>query len=115
MQARFSIHETLQAVPDLSKDQLDRYIVAGVVQPVQSQDGPLFREIDIARLSLLVELADGYHLDDESLGLVMSLLDQLNGLRGEMRAIIDALAQEPPETRERLGHSIRELRVVIRR
>lgn len=115
MQPRFSRRETLDAVPGLTAEQLDRYIGAGVVQPVQSQTGPLFREIDIARLSLLIDLAEGYHLDDDALGMVMSLLDQLHGLRGEMRAILDAVAQEPPETRARLGHSIRSLRVMIRR
>lgn len=115
MERRFSAPDALEIVPDLTEGQLERYIRAGVVQPVQSEQGPIFREIDIARLSLLVELADGYHLNDEALGMVMSLLDQLHGLRGEMRAIIDAVAQEPAETRVRLGHSIHELRVVIRR
>lgn len=115
MEQRYSLSRTLEAVPDLTPAQLARYMRAGVVQPVQSQDGPLFRDIDIARLSLIVDLAEGYHLDDEALGLVMSLLDQLHGLRGDMRAILDAVAQEPPETRERLGRTIHEVRVILRR
>lgn len=114
MTRRFTVQETLRSVPDLTTDQLDRYIRAGVVQPVHSPEGPVFRDIDLARLSLLVDLADGYHLDDEALGLVMSLLDQLHGLRGDMRAILDAVAHEPPETRVRLSRTIQEVRVVIR-
>lgn len=114
MTDRFSAHDALAAVPDLTADQLDRYILMGVIQPVQSEQGPVFRDIDIARLSLIVDLADGYSLDDEALGLIMSLLDQLHGLRGDMRAILDAVAHEPPETRARLSRTIQEVRVVIR-
>ena len=114
MTDRFSTHDALAAVPDLTAEQLERYIRAGVIQPVQSQQGPVFREIDIARLSLIVDLSEGYSLDDEALSLIMSLLDQLHGLRGDMRAILDAVAHEAPETRARLSRSIQELRVVIR-
>ncbi|UXU75341.1 MULTISPECIES: hypothetical protein [unclassified Paracoccus (in: a-proteobacteria)] len=110
----YTLDQVLQAVPDLSAAQLQRYIQAGVVVPVQSEHGPLFRELDIARLHLVVDLAEGYHLDEEALSLVLSLVDQLHGLRGDMRAILDAVAQEPVETRMRLKTAIREIRVVMR-
>lgn len=111
----YTLNETLAALPDLTSDQLARYISAGVVLPVQSETGPLFRELDIARLHLVVDLAEGYHLDEDALGLVLSLVDQLHGLRGDMRAILDAVAREPAETRLRLKTAIREVRVVVRR
>jgi len=113
-QRHYTLTETLAAVSDLTPEQLDRYIRAGVVIPVQSEQGPLFRELDLARLSLVVDLAEGYHLDEEALGLVLSLVDQLHGLRGDMRAILDAVAREPVETRVRLKAAIREVRVVTR-
>lgn len=115
MSRHFTVQETLEAVADLAPAQLDRYIRAGVVRPVSTAEGPAFREIDIARLSLLVDLTEGYALDDEGLALVMSLLDQLNGIRSDMRAILDAVAQEPAETRVRLSQAIHEVRVVLRR
>lgn len=114
MGRRYSVQEALEEISELTGEQLDRYILAGVVQPVQTPQGPSFRDVDIARLSLLVELTAGYELNEEALGLVMSLLDQLHGLRGDMQAILDAVAQEPAETRARLSRSIHELRVVIR-
>lgn len=102
----YSFQETLTVVSDLTEPELRRYIRAGVIRTITSTEGPVFRDIDIARLGVLVELTQGYALDDEALGLVMSLLDQLNGLRADMRAILDAIAQEPPETRLRLGRAI---------
>ncbi|KGJ03821.1 chaperone modulatory protein CbpM [Paracoccus halophilus] len=113
-QRHYTLTEVLASVEDLDDGQLGRYIRAGVVVPVQSESGPLFRELDIARLNLLVDLAQGYDLDEEALGLVMSLVDQLHGLRGDMRAILDAVAREPVETRSRLKAAIREVRVVVR-
>lgn len=110
----YTLAEALAELPDLGADQLDRYIRAGVVLPVQSEAGPLFRDLDIARLHLVTDLAEGYHLDEEALALVLSLVDQLHGLRGDMRAILDAVAREPVETRLRLKTAIREVRVVVR-
>ena len=92
-QRHYTLTETLSVIEDLDRAQLDRYIRAGVVVPVQSETGPLFRELDLARLHLVVDLTEGYHLDEEALGLVMSLVDQLHGLRGDMRAMLDAVAR----------------------
>lgn len=114
MTRRYTLTEALAELPDLQAAQLDSYIRAGVVVPVQSEGGPLFRDVDIARLHLVVDLAEGYHLDDEALALVLSLVDQLHGLRGDMHAILDAVAREPAETRARLKTAIREVRVVVR-
>ena len=108
----YTLTETLTLVADLGDEQLQRYIRAGVVLPVQSPQGPLFRELDLARLQLVVDLAEGYHLDEEALAMVLSLVDQLHGLRGDMRAMLDAVAREPVETRVRLKAAIREVRVV---
>ena len=113
-QRHYTLTETLSVIEDLDSAQLDRYIRAGVVVPVQSETGPLFRELDLARLHLVVDLTEGYHLDEEALGLVMSLVDQLHGLRGDMRAMLDAVAREPTETRMRLKAAIREVRVIVR-
>lgn len=110
----YTLTETLVELPDLSRDQLESYVRSGVVQPVQSQQGPLFRDLDLARLQLVVDLSEGYHLDDEALTLVLSLVDQLHGLRGDMRAILDAVAREPAEIRLRLKAAIREVRIVTR-
>lgn len=110
----YTLNETLAEIEGLTPDQVQGYIAAGVLQPVHSERGPLFRDVDLARLGLLVDLSEGYHMDEEALRLVMSLLDQLHGLRGDMRAMLDALSREPAETRDRIRSTIREVRVVIR-
>ena len=104
--------ELQRLIPGLTEARLSELIAAGIVRPVHSVAGDRFREIDAARLQLALDLEDAFELHDEALELVLSLIDQLNGARGDMRAMLGALAEEPPETRARLRGVIRELRVV---
>lgn len=94
--------ELLALVPDLSEARLAALTEAGIVSPVRAEAGERFRDLDAARLQLAVELEDVFALHDEALALVLTLIDQLNGARGDMRAVLGALAEEPPETRARL-------------
>ena len=104
--------ELQRLIPGLTEARLAELIAAGIVRPVHSNSGDRFREIDAARLQLALDLEDAFELHDEALELVLSLIDQLNGARGDMRAILGALAEEPPQTRARPRGLIRELRVV---
>lgn len=104
--------ELQRLIPGLTEARLAELIAAGIVRPVHSNSGDRFREIDAARLQLALDLEEAFELHDEALELVLSLIDQLNGARGDMRAVLGALAEEPPETRARLRGLIRELRVV---
>lgn len=104
--------EILALIPDLSPQALGALTEAGVIHPLLGEGEPRFREIDAARLQLAVELEDMFRLDPEALGLVLSLIDQLNGIRGEMRAVLGALAEEPPETRARLRRVIHQTRIL---
>ncbi len=114
MTGAMSRDELLAALPDLSEAALDDLIRAGVVQPVQSGSGPLFRPVDHARLQLAMDLQDAYALDEDGLALVLSLIDQVNGLRGDMQAMLGAVAAEAPETRARMRQVIRQTRITIR-
>lgn len=107
--------ELLALIPDLTEDRLSALTESGVVRPVHSDSGPRFRDLDAARLQLALDLEDVFDLHDEALDMVLSLVDQLNGARGDMRAMLGALAEEPPETRARLRAVIRQTVLTIRR
>lgn len=104
--------EILALIPELSDEALSALTEAGIIRPVLGDDQPLFREIDAARLQLAMDLEDVFRLDPDAVALVLSLIDQLNGVKGEMRAVLGALAEEPPETRARLRRVIRETRIL---
>ncbi|WP_374396810.1 hypothetical protein [Tabrizicola sp.] len=103
----YSSTEVVALIDDLTEPRLTAYLRASIVEPVTTPGGPGFRETDVARLQLLCDLDDSYGLPEESLKMVMGLIDQLNSMRGDMRALMRAVAAEPDEVRARIHHSIR--------
>ncbi len=108
--ARYTAEELIAAVDDLTAPRLTHYVEMRVLRPVLSAEGETYREIDRARARLLCDLAQDYGLDGDALSLVMQLLDETHGLRGEMRTLMQALAEEPDEARQRVIARIRVAR-----
>lgn len=95
--------EVIAALPHLTGPRLVAFIAAEVVVPVQSPSGPLFRDLDLARLDLLCDLADPFDLEGDTLALVITLIDQLHASRQQVHLIAAALAAEPADVRARVG------------
>lgn len=110
--ARFySESEVIAAIDDMTEPRLVAFCRARIVQPVQDAGGArTYRETDVARLQLVCDLTDHYDLHEDALDMVMSLIDQLNTMRGDMRALMQAVAAEPDEVRGRIHGSVRRLR-----
>lgn len=99
--------DVLAITSGLTRDRLIDFVTARVVVPLHNDTGPLFRQIDIARLRLVCELSDDFDLDDAALGIVMSLIDQLHGARFALQTLALALADEPEAVRARIGTALR--------
>lgn len=106
----YSETEVVTLIDDLDPPRLHGYLRARIVRPVETPEGPGYRETDLARLQLLCDLSESYDLPDDLLRMVIDLVDQLNSMRGDMRALMHAVAAEPDEVRTRIHHSIRVLR-----
>lgn len=102
----FSEDEAVAMVARLTRTRLTSFVDARIVTPVQSRGGPAYRRLDIVRMELLCELSEGFDLEGDALGVVISLIDQLHGVRAELKALVDAVAQEPAEVRERVGRNV---------
>ncbi|WP_121060466.1 hypothetical protein [Chachezhania antarctica] len=94
--------DVLERVAPLTRVQLATFVEAEVVTPMESPDGPVFRRMDVVRMELLCELTETYALEPDALGVVMGLVDQLHGVRAELRAVLEALEAESDETRLRV-------------
>jgi chaperone modulatory protein CbpM len=57
-------------------------------------------------LRLLAELGEDFDLDEEAAAMVMSLIDQIHGLRRQLRALGKAVAAEPEDVRSRVRDRI---------
>jgi chaperone modulatory protein CbpM len=106
----FSEDEAVARVARLTRPQLVAFVEAHIVTPVHSDRGPVYRRLDLARMELLCDLSDEFDLDADALGIVISLVDQLHGVRAELRCLVEAIAAEPPDVRARLSAAARRAR-----
>lgn len=102
--------QAIAAVTRLTRVQLVSFVEAEIIIPVMTSDGPAYRKIDIMRLELLCELSEEFDMQDDALGVVISLVDQLHGVRGELRAVLSAVETEQPEVRHRIGELLYQAR-----
>ncbi len=58
---------------------------------------------------LIVEIRKEFAVDEEALPLVLGLLDQVYGLRRQLRRMCDALAVQPPEVQAAVRRALRPL------
>ena len=101
--------EVAEQLGTLSVAELRVWCEAGWVSPAKGEAGPVFDEVDLARIRLVCELRDDLGLEDEALPVVLSLLDQLYGMRRELRALARAVDQQPAEVAAQIRATFRAL------
>ena len=94
--------------PDLEAAELTLWIERRWVQPEQKEgEGWVFHEIDIARLHLVYDLSRDFGTTEETMPLVLSLLDQVYELRCELKTVKQAIEGQPPAVREAVTKALR--------
>ncbi len=89
--------------PDLPAPIIVDWIARGWVRAEGAgPDEWVFAEIDIARIRLIRELRIDLEVDEEALPLVLSLLDQVYGLRGTLKNVMQAIDLQPESVRTSL-------------
>jgi chaperone modulatory protein CbpM len=96
---RLNEREVLRVVRRLQRRELRAWMRAGWVRPVQTDHEPVFDDVDVARLRLICDLRKEMALPNDAVPMVLSLLDQVHGLRRELRTLARAIERQPHETR----------------
>ena len=94
-------------VERLTLRELRLWVREGWVRPAQGERGPVFDELDIARIRLLCDLRTDMALPAETMPVVLTLIDRLNETRRALRSLADALEDQPEEVREAVIRSFR--------
>lgn len=82
--------------PDLDTAELTVWIERRWVQPERRDDDRwLFLEIDVARVGLIYDLRRRLETPEETMPLLLSLLDQVYDLRAQLAAVQRALRDQP--------------------
>lgn len=113
MTDRYSEAEAVAAVARLTHPQLLAFVQAEIITPIQSDTGMIFRQIDIVRLELLCELSEEFELQEDALGMVISLIDQLHAVRSELRTVLAAIGAEDAAVRGRIAEALHRARTGV--
>lgn len=98
--------EILDRYMDLPRETLHIWIEHGWVKPERDRDGYRFREIDVARVGLIYEFSAVLELDDDAMDVVLPLLDQVHGLRHQLRCLADAVSAQPEDVRRSIVEAL---------
>jgi chaperone modulatory protein CbpM len=93
------------SIPGLTEETLQVFLREDWIRPVRSQGEPAFSDADIARIRLILDLRATLEVEEETLPIVLSLLDQLYATRRQLRRVID---EAGPDIRERLAALLQE-------
>lgn len=82
------------------------WVERGWVRPRQQGEALAFDAADVARVALICDLSFEIALDDDSLPVVLSLLDQLYDARRDLGLVMAAVEELPGESRRALREAI---------
>ncbi len=102
--------EIVERVDGLTRERLRRLVARGwVACAARDESGAqLFDDIDAARIRLIRELEGDLGVNEEGIGIILDLLDQLHGLRRRVRRLIGAIERLDPSLREELLRHLRD-------
>ncbi len=91
--------QELVEIVGMPAKRLRTWVRRGWVRPEAREGAPVFDEVDVARAALLRQLCEDLDIDEDTVGVVLSLLDQVHGLRAELRSLTQALEGQPEPVR----------------
>ncbi len=100
------IASVLREFTDVTETDLICWINRGWVRPDDEPAGWRFQDIDLARIRLIRDLSRDMEVADDTIPLILSLLDQVYGLRDSMDALRRAVAAQPDHVRRAILGSI---------
>ena len=96
-------HSAFLVRASIEADVLEAWVAAGWVTPSAQAGVRQFSEIDVARVRLIQDLRGDIGVNDEGVGVILDLIDQLHGLRRTLGQLLTALRTQPEDLRERLA------------
>jgi len=87
----------------LERARLDRRTLSVWIEeewliPRRTAEEPAFTDMDLARANLIHDLQDKMGVNDEGLGVILHLLDQMHALRRALASALDSARERPPSS-----------------
>ena len=101
--------DLLSRVQRLTVTRLRVWVAQGWIKPADAM-AQAYSEADLARAVLICNLEDELGFDEEDVPVLLNLIDQIHGLRAELKGLLDALEDLPPELRTTVRMRITRMR-----
>jgi chaperone modulatory protein CbpM len=89
----------------LDRETLEVWIEEEWLVPSGTAPEVAFSEADVARAALIRDLMQDLGVNDEGVGVILNLLDQMHGLRRVLAGTLQSVRQQsaPPDTESKIG------------
>lgn len=91
--------DLVRRIDGFTLEELHYCVQRGWVAPSTGGSGAYYLEIDVARLRFVRELRFELAVDEDAIPILLSLVDQVHTLRHELRAVANAIQEQPADTR----------------
>jgi chaperone modulatory protein CbpM len=78
---------------------LEFWIAESWVRPVRDESGYLFGEADVARIQLIRDLIEDMAIEQDTVPMVLSLIDQVHGAHRRLARLVEAIDALPEPMR----------------
>ena len=100
--------DILRAFSRLHHETLQMWIDRGWLAPRKGHAGYRFEEVDVARIRLIHEFHYELEIDADAMDVILPLLDQVHGLRHELRRLGNAVNAQPEDVRKRIAAALKK-------
>jgi chaperone modulatory protein CbpM len=104
-----SERDLLSRVERLTVTRLRVWVAQGWIKPADTV-AQNYSEADLARATLICNLEDELGFAEEDVPVLLNLIDQIHGLRAELKVLLDALEELPPDLRATVRMQITQTR-----
>lgn len=105
----FTEDQVLASVERLSVRRLRTWVRRGWIRPQAGAGRSVYSEVDVARICLFCELREDLMIDEEALSLIVPLIDQIHGLRRQLRNLGRAVETQPKPVQDRIKQAFHTL------
>jgi chaperone modulatory protein CbpM len=95
--------ELLKIVSNVRRVELRRWVEKGWVVPQRREGEFWFREIDVARVQLVIEMRRDFAIAEDGIPTVLLLVDQVYGLRNQLRQLGEAIQAQPGDVQKAIA------------
>ncbi len=104
------ILQEFQMRAQIETETLRAWVEASWLIPRQGEAEPSFSDADVARAQLIRDLTDDLGVNEDGVGVILNLVDQIHGLRRTLSDLIQAVRAQPEAVQRQIASVLREAR-----